>query len=559
MFNMRLELQKKRLTATLFFSSILPAALIATCIFLYALLIVDKEYKRVSALELETLSVEYRQRVHTKIESAVREFGILHALQGERAYSREDLGNAYAILSRSMEWLDGMAMLTEEGEVAVETGKTHSRNLHAISTMYREFGQTPPLVMVTDVQPGSDGIPHFFITKRIQAGGKTLIACLSVNAHLFSAILDTVRIGRTGETFLINGQGILQTRSVLHGSILDSVDATLAQDLPQGNILEREWQETRVWYIVLPMEANPDWRLVVQRDEREILQSRDTQLARFILLGVLCLGVLIAIALRTVRKTRSMQTNMEEELLHLTDCHIQVQKLDAISQLGVGIAHEVNNPLAIIGEEVGWMQDVLKRDSFKEHPDADELRESLRQIVTQTARSREITHKLLSFGGKTDGIIRDVELNTLVTDIVTLRRREASNRNIEIRTALAPKLPVILSEPALLRQLLINLINNAMDAMPEGGIITITTKYDENGGAALLVEDTGFGIPEENLNKIFDPFFTTKAPGKGAGLGLSISHGILQRIGGQIFADSRPGQGSTFTVRLPREARSKTA
>jgi len=98
-----------------------------------------------------------------------------------------------------------------------------------------------------------------------------------------------------------------------------------------------------------------------------------------------------------------------------------------------------------------------------------------------------------------------------------------------------------------------------MDAMPEGGIITITAKYDENGGAALLVEDTGFGIPEENLNKIFDPFFTTKAPGKGAGLGLSISHGILQRIGGQIFADSRPGQGSTFTVRLPREARSKTA
>jgi two-component system, NtrC family, sensor kinase len=176
------------------------------------------------------------------------------------------------------------------------------------------------------------------------------------------------------------------------------------------------------------MEANPDWRLVVQRDEREILQSRDTQLARFILLGVLCLGALIAIALRTIKKDKKPADQMEEERLHLTDCHIQVQKLDAISQLGVGIAHEVNNPLAIIGEEVGWMQDVLKRESFKDHPDADELRESLRQIVTQTARSREITHKLLSFGGKTDGIIRDVEINTLVTDIVTLRRREASNK-----------------------------------------------------------------------------------------------------------------------------------
>lgn len=559
MFNMRLELQKKRLTATLFFSSILPAALIATCIFLYALLIVDKEYKRVSALELETLSGEFRQRVHDRIESAVREFGIVHALQGEAPYLPQDLDKAHALLAASMEWLDGMAILTEDGEVVAETGKTHSRNLQGIAKLYAGFGQTPPPIVVTDVLPGADGIPHFFITVRTQIAGKPRIVCLSANAHLFSAILDTVRIGRTGEVFLMSSQGILQTRSVLHGSILDKVDDALTQGPPQAGILEREWQETRVWYTVLDMASNPDWRLVVQRDEREILQSRDTQLARFTLLGALCLVALIAIALRTVRKARSLQTGMEEELLHLTDCHIQVQKLDAISQLGVGIAHEVNNPLAIIGEEVGWMQDVLKRDSFKDHPDAGELRESLRQIVAQTARSREITHKLLSFGGKTDGIIRDVELNTLVTDIVTLRRREASQKNIEIRAELAPKLPVILSEPALLRQLLINLVNNAMDAMPEGGTITITTQYDENGGVALKVEDTGFGIPQENMSKIFDPFFTTKAPGKGAGLGLSISHGILQRIGGQIFADSRPGQGSTFTVRLPREARSQSA
>ena len=125
---------------------------------------------------------------------------------------------------------------------------------------------------------------------------------------------------------------------------------------------------------------------------------------------------------------------------------------------------------------------------------------------------------------------RDVQLNTLVSDVATLRRREASQKNIEIRENLAPGLPIILSEPALLRQLLINLINNAMDAMPEGGSITIGTRQGDNGGVCIQVEDTGFGIPEENMDKIFDPFFTTKAPGKGAGLGLSISHGILVAI-----------------------------
>lgn len=205
------------------------------------------------------------------------------------------------------------------------------------------------------------------------------------------------------------------------------------------------------------------------------------------------------------------------------------------------------------------MQDVLKRESFKDHPDAGELRDALRQIVTQTARSREITHKLLSFGGKTDGTIRDVQLNILVSDVATLRRREASQKNIDIHERLEPGLPVILSEPALLRQLLINLINNAMDAMPEGGSITISTQRDDGDGVCLQVEDTGFGIPEENMHKIFDPFFTTKAPGKGAGLGLSISHGILQRIGGQVFAASRPGRGATFTVRLPLEARAMSS
>ncbi|MBP9943176.1 MAG: two-component sensor histidine kinase, partial [Desulfomicrobium sp.] len=150
-------------------------------------------------------------------------------------------------------------------------------------------------------------------------------------------------------------------------------------------------------------------------------------------------------------------------------------------------------------------------------------------------------------------------LNTLVSDVATLRRREASQKNIEIRENLAPGLPIILSEPALLRQLLINLINNAMDAMPEGGSITIGTRQGDNGGVCIQVEDTGFGIPEENMDKIFDPFFTTKAPGKGAGLGLSISHGILQRIGGRVFATSRPGHGSTFTVELPVEARPTTS
>jgi two-component system NtrC family sensor kinase len=294
---------------------------------------------------------------------------------------------------------------------------------------------------------------------------------------------------------------------------------------------------------------------VVQRDGKEIAENLHRSMGRFAVLGLICLALLGAASLRTVRQVLTLQAETDEELGRLRECELQVKKLDSISQLGVGIAHEVNNPLAIIGEEAGWMQDVLKRESFKDHPDAGELREALRQIVVQTARSREITHKLLSFGGKTDGIIRDVDLNTLVTDVIALRGREASQKNIAIQPELAGRLPIILSEPALLRQMLINLINNSQDAMPEGGTITITTAPAEDSGIRLQIRDTGFGIPQENIDKIFDPFFTTKPPGKGAGLGLSITHGILQRIGGRIHVDSAPGQGTTFTIELPLEAR----
>lgn len=556
MFNMRLELQKRRLTSVLFFSSIFPLFLIAICIFLYALHSIDKEYKKIGSSEIHILSKGYSAKTNQEIESALQVIEFLSALhKGEDSF-QADLLKAYEELSRSKEWLEGIVIVSDQGERVATAGLPRSQDFESIASTYSATGQTPTRALISDVQANPKGIPYFLITTRIRLGSKTYLASLSINAFLFSATLDKVRIGRTGEVFLINTSGILQTKSVMHGSILDSVDHTLAEQTPHADaVLQREWEGTRLWYIVLPLDTNPNWRIVVQRDEREILQSRDTLLARFIMLGVLCLVALVAIAVRTIKKTRALQDQMEEERAQLTDYHIQVQKLDAISQLGVGLAHEVNNPLAIIGEEAGWMQDVLKRESFKDHPDASELRDSLHQIVAQTARSREITHKLLSFGGKTDGIIRDTNLNTLVADIVTLRRREASQKNIEIREDLARKLPIIHSEPSLLRQLLINLINNSIDAMPDGGQITVSTSSSAEGGVQLRVHDTGFGICEENLCKIFDPFFTTKPPGKGAGLGLSICHGILRRIGGQIFVSSEPGKGTTVTIELPLEAR----
>ncbi len=161
--------------------------------------------------------------------------------------------------------------------------------------------------------------------------------------------------------------------------------------------------------------------------------------------------------------------------------------------------------------------------------------------MAQTARSREITHKLLSFGGKTDGTIRDTDLNALVSDVALLRRREASGKGVEIREEPAEKLPVILSEPALLRQVLIILINNCLDAMPEGGTITLSPPPLPGGGARLVVRDTGFGIPGKTWTGFSTPS-SPPSPGQGGRPRAFHLPRIMQRIGGRIFADSVPAR-----------------
>ena len=239
---------------------------------------------------------------------------------------------------------------------------------------------------ITDAHTGPDGLPHFYIATALD---RNRVLCLAVNARLFNAFLEEFRLGRTGEVFLINAEGILQSRSVLHGALLNRVDGLTGQS--PDKVYARTWGGTRLWSAVLPT-AHSGWRIVVQWDEREMTQSADARLiplaggglAVFLVL-VCSFGLTIAKIEKSRRKSAERQRQSEEQ-------RMLVRKLDSIGQLGTGIAHEINNPLAIIGEEAGWMQDVLKRESIRDTPDAGDLRNALRQITLQTARCREVTH-----------------------------------------------------------------------------------------------------------------------------------------------------------------------
>jgi two-component system NtrC family sensor kinase len=235
---------------------------------------------------------------------------------------------------------------------------------------------------------------------------------------------------------------------------------------------------------------------------------------------------------------------------------LQSQKLAAIGELSAGIAHEINNPLAIIRQEAEWMGLLLKKLPHQDLKEIAELNGSVHQIVQQVDRCTEITRNLLDFARKRDPVIQAVDLNRISEDMTMLVEKEAGHHNITIVRDYDPALPQIYSDAPQLRQVILNFLTNATQAIGADGRITITTRQSGTDAVDLLFSDTGCGIPEANLRKVFDPFFTTKPPGQGTGLGLSICHGIIVRLGGTIAVASEVGRGTTFTIALPlsREA-----
>ncbi len=226
----------------------------------------------------------------------------------------------------------------------------------------------------------------------------------------------------------------------------------------------------------------------------------------------------------------------QQELLHK-------EKLASMGQLAAGVAHEINNPLGTIL----LFSDVM----YKEAPEDDHRRDDLKMIINETTRCRNIVADLLNFARQQEVLAHETDVHALLEQAVEGVSHQPVFERVEIVRQFSLDLPTIQADPAQLQQVFVNLLNNAAEAMEEGGTITLATRPVNSQWVEIKVSDTGCGIPEENLGKLFTPFFTTKALGKGTGLGLSIVYGIIKMHRGQIAVQSQVGQGTTFTVTLP--------
>lgn len=258
------------------------------------------------------------------------------------------------------------------------------------------------------------------------------------------------------------------------------------------------------------------------------------------------------VAAAACRSQRNQVVRLERQKLNLDQQLIQSQKLASIGELSSGIAHEINNPLAVIGREVEWIESILADVSLEDKKQWDDLTDSLREIAKQVDRCQQITHKLLDFARKKEPLLQEVDVNRLVEDMTLLVEKTTSNKAIKIKRSYADDLPLLTTDPPLLRQVILNLVTNATHAIEKDGSICLTTRASTNDTIEIEVSDTGCGIPKENMSRIFDPFFTTKELGKGTGLGLSLCHGIITKLGGELTVESKVDVGSTFTIRFPK-------
>jgi two-component system NtrC family sensor kinase len=349
----------------------------------------------------------------------------------------------------------------------------------------------------------------------------------------------------------VNGDNILQTTPRFGGQLLSKLDYPVFQKF-SGTMVEEMDLRGEKSLVGLTWLKNKEWLLIIKQEPFESMMP--LMHARVLAFELVAGGVLVMVlgALLISRAMVRQLVKSDREKAVLDAGLVQSNKMAALGKLAAGIAHEVNNPLAVIKEKAGWIRDLLTEEEIAKSENFAELEDAARKIDYHVDRAKKVTHRLLGFARRMEPVREKVDLNGLISETLAFLENEAHFRSIDIKTEFCEDLPTTVSDSSQLQQVILNILNNAIDAIGKTGEIIIKTGFNENGRElSVSISDNGPGIPAELMSKIFDPFFSTKEQGMGTGLGLSISYSIIEKLGGRIDIASKAGKGATFTIYLP--------
>ncbi len=403
---------------------------------------------------------------------------------------------------------------------------------------------------VSDVFTGYRDAPHFVVA--VTDPQRTWILRATINSALFNDLLANIEVGPDGDAFILNRKGELQTLRRGDNEPWGTMKTVISADELANFVAETGTtvhQHQNFLYVTTWVNEQ-GWLLILKTNINSSLAAfyRAWKLG---LLSIVIASVFIVVV--TTVLVRSMVGRIEladKERMLLNNRVREVDKMALVGRLAASVAHEVNNPLQIIGDQAGWINELLDEEDPGQIKNYDEYKGAVQKIKQHVTRASTITHRLLGFSRSKEYRRVAQDIKALLTDTISFLENEAKHHRITLQLDMQEYLPKVMTDPSQLQQVFLNIINNALDAIGNDGTIHIQTCV---AGERLLVvfADSGPGLPQEHLQKIFDPFFTTKKADKGTGLGLSISRNIMQRLGGDIQAENGKQGGCRFTVSLP--------
>jgi two-component system NtrC family sensor kinase len=370
----------------------------------------------------------------------------------------------------------------------------------------------------SDVFLGLRGAPHFILSVRKTCQGQKWIIRATIDFVEFNRLVEKIRIGETGFAYILNRTGQFQTKPLFDFTpdldIYARYFATLQRGIKEVEIQERlDGAGVKSLYVSALLKGG-DWLLVYKQASSDaysdLRNAQTVAVVLFVLGGIAIVALAFSMSGKMVRRIAT--SDREKEIMNRQV--IETGKLASVGELAAGIAHEINNPVAIMVEEAGWLQDLMEDRAYKTDSELKEFARALEQIRTQGKRCKEITHKLLSFARKTDSRIEDFEIGHLIEEVVSLSAQRAKYSNVEIVSHLAPRLPAISASQSELQQVFLNLINNALDAMDKtGGTLTISARQEDGTNPHQRVGQWP-RYPQGHPGTHFRPFFYDQAGGQ---------------------------------------------
>jgi len=391
--------------------------------------------------------------------------------------------------------------------------------------------------------------PHLVISVRKNSGeATTAVVRSSLDTRRFHELLERLDIGAYGDVFIINHQGELQTPSRRYGAVFTQIPLPVPPFAEHTQVYQTTSAglDMVVGYAFIP---DTGFILMIVKDKRERLrpwiQTR-IELVGFLVISVVAVvGVILGMSTFLVHKI-FLTDQKRLAALHQAE---YANKMASIGRMAASVAHEINNPLAIINEKAGFIKDLFTfTNQYKEDV---RILQPIDAILYAVKRAGKITTRLLTFVRNLASSVEQVRLDEVIWEVLRFLGKEAEYRNITIRTDFADALPELHSDRGKLEQIFVNIINNAYAAMNDGGHLDIEVRPAEKNAVVVSIADDGCGIPAEDIQRIFEPFFSTKTGQGGTGLGLSITYNLVQEIGGCIQVQSQVGKGTRFTIHLP--------